>query len=297
MLRMILVIAFFLIGSTPASTRETCGSPSSVPGDLCMRQLTTKPLSWFKAANVRRHFDEEELRLLGESLKQRQIHPVIAKPDGTLIDGERRLRAARLVGQETLDTVVTDENLTSEQVTEIQLVSAFHRAALTGWEQFEGLRALQAAHPEWKQQDLAERLHISAKMVRVIASVADCIPEVQDALKDRRIGISDCYPLSLHPAEEQAVLLARKLEGASRDDLVREGRKRRNGPVAAVRVSKIKCRLSSGVTITVSGDSISLDELIDALAEAQKEARKARDQNLDARTWQAVMRDKAKAAV
>jgi ParB family chromosome partitioning protein len=262
-----------------------------------MRQLTSKPLSWFKTANVRRYFDQEELRLLGGSLKLRQIHPLIAKTDGTLLDGERRLRAAQLAGLEMLDAVITDENLTPEQATEIQLVSAFHRADLTGWEQFEGLRALQAAHPDWKQQDLAERLQISPKMVRVIASVANCIPEAQEALKQRRIGISDAYAISLVPYEAQAKLLARKLDGASRDDLAREGRKRRRGSAPGVRVSKIRCLLSSGVAITIAGDSIGLDELIEALAEAQKEARRARDQNLDAKTWQAVMRDRAKAAV
>jgi hypothetical protein len=37
-----------------------------------------------------------------------------------------------------------------------------------------------------------------------------------------------------------------------------------------------------------------LDEVIEALGSAQKEARKARDQNLDVKTWSAVMRDRAK---
>ena len=45
----------------------------------------------------------------------------------------------------------------------------------------------------------------------------------------------------------------------------------------------------------VSGDEISLDEMIESLAEAGKEAKKARDQGLDARTFSAVMRDRAKA--
>jgi len=39
---------------------------------------------------------------------------------------------------------------------------------------------------------------------------------------------------------------------------------------------------------------LSLDDIIEALTEAQKEARKAREQRLDAKTFSAVMRDKAK---
>ena len=44
----------------------------------------------------------------------------------------------------------------------------------------------------------------------------------------------------------------------------------------------------------MSGAELSLDELIEALAEAQKEARKAREQGLDAKTLAAVLKDKAK---
>ena len=54
-----------------------------------MPQLANKPLSWFKAnPQVRKAFDDAELRALGESLKVRQLQPVLARPDGTLIAGE-----------------------------------------------------------------------------------------------------------------------------------------------------------------------------------------------------------------
>jgi len=74
-----------------------------------MPQLATKPLSWFKAnPQVRKAFDDAELRALGESLRVRQLQPVLAKPDGTLIAGERRYRAAKLVGLESLQVIITD---------------------------------------------------------------------------------------------------------------------------------------------------------------------------------------------
>ena len=52
--------------------------------------------------------------------------------------------------------------------------------------------------------------------------------------------------------------------------------------------------LPSGVTIVASGAHLSLDEFIESLAESQREAKKAREQGLDARTFQSVMRDKAR---
>jgi len=64
-----------------------------------MATLSFKPLGWFKVGpQARKHFEEADLRQLGESLKVKQLQPVLAREDGWLIAGERRLRAATLVG-------------------------------------------------------------------------------------------------------------------------------------------------------------------------------------------------------
>ena len=78
-----------------------------------MAKLESKPLSWFKPVpnQPRKHFDEAKLRLLGESLKLRQNDPIQAMLDGTVIDGECRVRAAPLVGLEKLDVIITDKPL------------------------------------------------------------------------------------------------------------------------------------------------------------------------------------------
>ena len=58
-----------------------------------------KPVSWFKRKpQIRKRFNEAEDRRLGESLKDRQLEPLVCLPDGTIICGERRLRGAELVG-------------------------------------------------------------------------------------------------------------------------------------------------------------------------------------------------------
>ena len=62
-----------------------------------------------------------------------------------------------------------------------------------------------------------------------------------------------------------------------------------------MRAGKIEICLGSDVTVTVSGSEVSLDEAIDALTEATKEAKRAREQSLDIRTFAAVMRDRARA--
>src|SRR5688572_28778836 len=108
-----------------------------------MASLTRKPLSWFKiAAQARKHFDEPELRRLGESLASKQIHPVLARPDGSLIAGERRHRAATLDGLKELEVVITEEPLTESQVRILQLTENIHRANLADAEKWRACEEL-----------------------------------------------------------------------------------------------------------------------------------------------------------
>jgi ParB family transcriptional regulator, chromosome partitioning protein len=261
-----------------------------------MPKLETRPLAWFKTANqARKHFDEAELRLLGESLRRKQLQPVLAKPDGTIIAGERRFRAATLVGLKELMVIVTDEALSEAQIRAIQLTENIHRADLTGYEKWLACKELLDLNPGWQGKDLAENLHLDPSSVTRLLSPSKCIPEVGEALREGKIGISDTYAISKLPHESQAGLLSLKLSGASRDMLEQAGRKKRSAATPAVRTCKIKCPLPSGHVITVAGDEISLDDAIESLKEAIKAITKARDTGLDAKTAQAVWRDMARA--
>ena len=89
-------------------------------------------------------------------------------------------------------------------------------------------------------------------------------------------------------------MLAVKLSGASRDAIEQAGRKTRNVGKQAVRVARIKCPLTSGAVVQISGADISLDEAIEAAQEWVKEAKKASEQGLCAKTFERLCRDKAK---
>ncbi len=260
-----------------------------------MATLTKKPLDWFiTQLQVRKEFLEAELRQLGASLKVKQLQPVLARPDGVLIAGERRLRAAKLVGLPTLDVIITDEPLTETQIKVIQLTENVQRADLTGFEKWQACEELLRINPQWMAKDLAEHLHLDPSMVTRLLSPSRCIKGWQDALREGKAGVSDLYAASKLPEAGQVELLALKLSGASRDAIEQAGKKKRTA-APTVRLSRVKVALTSGVQIVVSGEGISLDEVIESLAEAGKEARKAREQSLDVRTWQRVMADKSKA--
>lgn len=266
-----------------------------------MPTLTTKPLDWFKTqAQPRTHFDENKLRELGESLKVKQLQPVLARSDGSLIFGERRLRASLLVGLKELQVVISDDPMTESELRIFQLSENIHRTDLTDAEKWRAYEELLRLNPGWSNKDLAQYLKLSEGTVTKYLSPSKAVPEVQQALEAGQIGITTVYEIARATPSDQVALLAMKRSGASRDQLASQARRARskdNGTDAQVpRMKRMVCPLASGVSIAVSGEELSLDDFIEALAEAQKEARRAREQALDSKTFCAVMRDKARKA-
>jgi ParB/RepB/Spo0J family partition protein len=264
-----------------------------------MTQVLKKPPAWFKPdpGQARKHFIESELRELGESMRIRQLQPVLASPDGTLIAGERRWRAATLVGLTSLDVIVTDEPLTQTQLRVTQLTENVHRADLTEAEKYRACEELLRLNPGWTNKDLSAHLHLSEPTVTKYLAPGRAIPEVRQALEAGQVGITTVYEIAKAPAEAQARLLQMSLAGESRDGLARHVRSAKQTAAPQTRVKRIVCPLPSGISVTVSGKELSLDELIDSLGEAQKQAKKAREDGLDAKTFTAVLKDKARKGV
>ena len=260
-----------------------------------MVQVVKKSLSWFKTRpQARKRFEEKELRQLGESLKVRQLQPLVCLPDGTIIAGERRYRAALLVGMTELEVKIIDDPVTEAECKRLQFTENMQRQDLTGHEQWQGCVELLRLNPGWTQKDLAEQLHIDPSMVIRLLSPSKCIESVQAALAEDRIGISDCYAISRLGQIEQAAALAMKLNGASRDQLASHARRQKSGDKPSVRASRVKCELGGNLSVIVAGDNLGMDEVIEALGRARKAACQGRDQNLDVKTWAAVMRDRAR---
>src|SRR4029078_2212084 len=100
--------------------------------------------------NVRRSLGtDEELIALGNSYKKRPIHPLIAKLDGTLLDGWRRVNGLLRIGESEAEFLVTDEDLRPEEIVQIGLVTAMHRQALSDAEVYQGCKKLMQLHPHW----------------------------------------------------------------------------------------------------------------------------------------------------
>ena len=60
-------------------------------------------------------------------------------------------------------------------------------------------------------------------------------------------------------------------------------------------MQKVAIAMSGGAKVVVSGNELGMAEVVELLSETLKEARKAADQ-YDVKTFQSMMRDKAKSA-
>jgi hypothetical protein len=251
-----------------------------------------------RGSNIRKSRDQEELRRLGESYKRRWIMPLLALEDGTLIDGEGRFLGGCMAGMEEFPVQVVDRVLSAIEIAETQLLSVLQRTDPADYDKAAAMRDMQQAHPEMTGKQLAEQvLHIDPTNLCRYLSVFTCIAPIIEAARLGELGVAKWYTLSKLPPEQQPEGLALALHGASRDELESRGRKARNGEKPAVRVSRVKWVLPSGVSGTLSsvGEGMTLEDVIEALASLMKEAEKALKDKLDAKTWSAVLRDKAKA--
>lgn len=254
-----------------------------------MQLRTRKPLSFFKREkNVRKkERNEAELRELGKSLRERQLSPVCAQSDGSLLVGYGRLDAALLEGLDGLDAVITDEPLSEADVLFIQAQENMLRRDLSDFEKVCAVERLRALCPKLMAKDLADRLHVDPSTITRLMSVSKVIPAAREALEAGAINISHVYAMSKASEQEQHALLRLALGGASREAIEAEGRKRRNGKGAVVRLSSVRRPLPNA-TVIVSGQAIGLDEAIEAVVAAAKELKRAREEGLDAKTAQAV---------
>lgn len=115
----------------------------------------------------RKHFDEEKMQDLADSIRQHGvIQPLVVKPEAngryTIIAGERRYRAARMVGLKQVP-VVTKE-VTDRELLQISMIENIQREDLNPLEEAQGIAALMEQF-SLTQEDAAEILGRSRSAV------------------------------------------------------------------------------------------------------------------------------------
>ena len=204
--------------------------------EIAVRDISSNP--W----QPRRDFPKESLTALAESIKENGlIQPVVVrqKKNGTyeLAAGERRWRAAKLAGLETIPAVTQDYD--DRSMAEMALVENLQREDLNPVD--EGL-AYQKLMDDYglTQEDISRKVGKSrpyvANMVRLLA-----LPEeVKDFLSKGQLTAGQARPLLGLGSDAEKVQLARRIvkEGLSArrvEEIIRQGResKQKDNPPPA----------------------------------------------------------------
>ncbi|MBR0164158.1 MAG: ParB/RepB/Spo0J family partition protein [Lachnospiraceae bacterium] len=164
-------------------------------------------------AQPRKTFDEDALDELADSIRQVGVlEPLLVREiDGQydLVAGERRWRAARKAGLKEVPVTIRND-LTDQQVVEIQLIENIQREDLNAIEEAQAFeRLIKEFH--MKQDDVAERVSKSRVAITNSMRLLKLSPGVQQMVIDKRI--KETAARALIPVEdtETQFLLAQRI--------------------------------------------------------------------------------------
>lgn len=176
----------------------------------------------------RKHFDEDGLLELAESIKQYGIlQPLLVQEKNgyyEIIAGERRWRAAKLAGLKEVPVIV--RNLSDQQIVEISLIENIQRENLNPIEEAQAFRRLMEEF-HLKQDEIAERVSKSRTAVTNSMRLLKLSKQVQQMVIDEMIstGHARCL-ISIENEEMQHQIALRifdeKLSVRETEKLVRK---------------------------------------------------------------------------
>ncbi len=172
--------------------------------EVPVASVTTNP------AQPRHIFDEESLRQLAASISAHGVlQPIVVSeaPGGySLVAGERRLRAARLAGLETVPAVVRDAN--DQERVVLALVENIQRADLNAIEEARAYQHLVDAF-DLTQEQVGEQVGRSRPTIANALRILETAPSVQAAVAAGDISGGHARALAglASQAQQEALLL------------------------------------------------------------------------------------------
>ena len=160
----------------------------------------------------RKSFDQEALDELATSIKNYGVfQPIIVKKSikgYDLVAGERRLRASKLAGLDTIPAIIKEFN--DEEMREIALLENIQRENLSAIElawAYKGI--IESLHI--RQEDLAQRIGKSRSHVTNILGLLRLPDDVPDLVRDNKISMGHARVLSKLEDNNQVEKLANKV--------------------------------------------------------------------------------------
>ena len=198
----------------------------------------------------RRTFNEESIAQLADSIREQGIlQPLLVVVTGggryRIIAGERRYRAARAAGLETVPCIVKDIDVIHQM--EVALIENLQREDLNPLEAARGVRALMD-QCGYTQEKVGQRLGKSRPAVANLLRLLNLPDEVTEMVRDGLLTQGHARALGGIENPEEQIRLARKAaeEGLNvrrLEKLVAEAREKKGKPAKPAAVKRLPAEL------------------------------------------------------
>jgi len=180
----------------------------------------------------RKDFDPERLKELGESIRRHGLlQPVVVIPHGDrwiLVAGERRLRAHKLIGAETIRAIIADVDLDRLRMRELALVENIQRENLNPVELAHAYQELLEVHGI-THEELAALVHKSRSQITNTLRLLSLGEYPRQKLVEQKISQGHAKILLGLSEREQRVMvdtiIGRKLSVREAEELVKSTKK------------------------------------------------------------------------
>ncbi len=207
-----------LLGGSPIARPSGLASASIIPQDgapaVTGERVQQVPLDRIRPCPLqpRKNFSPETLRELADSIKEQGIvQPLIVREhDGhlELIAGERRWRAAQLVGLTDIPVILRQAD--DRVVLELALIENLQRENLNPIEEAQGYSQL-IAQFQLTQEDVATKVGKSRAVVANALRLLKLAPEIQGFIRDGRLSVGHAKVILGLAAEKHQKLAAQRI--------------------------------------------------------------------------------------
>ncbi len=186
-----------LFPTATAAETQTLAAGASALTQIAIERIRPNP------DQPRRHFDEESLTALAQSISAHGLlAPIIVRRDQStdgyqIVTGERRWRAARLAGLTSIAAIVRDAQ--PGEAIELAILENVQRADLNAIEEASGYRQLIEEHA-YTQDALAQRLGKSRPAVANALRLLSLPDSVQALVRDGKLSAGHARALASLPA-------------------------------------------------------------------------------------------------
>ncbi len=245
-------------------------------------------------------FGADDLAGLAASIRESGgIHtPLLVRREGdtlVVLDGERRVRAAKILGLTKVPVVVTDEELGEDDVIHRQLVIDAQRVGLGPLERAKAIERLMTLS-SWNAEQVARKLGLSGATVSRSLALLKLPESIQAQVASGSISADAAYHLARVDDPQEQVSLAAEAAGRmlSRDALTRKLKSARRAEEAAqAGVVRATALLGADRSVTFTGKGLTLDSMIEWLEPLLAGARRAKAKGLSLQTYFRTLKDQA----